>query len=76
MELILLVPMLIIVFVGAVMIFVAATALFPVALATILIFYFRNSATDRAKDRHRLADAGRHLGTWFKSLFHHHPAPH
>lgn len=43
MELILLVPMLIIVFIGVVMIFVAATALFPVALATILIFYFRKN---------------------------------
>ncbi len=43
MELILLVPMLIIVFVGVVMIFVAATALFPVALAAILIFYFRKN---------------------------------
>jgi hypothetical protein len=43
MELIFLVPMLIIVFVGVVMIFVAATALFPVALATILVVYLRKN---------------------------------
>lgn len=66
MELILLVPMLIIVFVGAVMIFVAATALFPVALATIFIFYFRKNEKGKG--------LGRRLEAWWQT--HHHARVH
>lgn len=62
MELILLVPMLIIVFVGAVMIFVVATALFPVALATIFIVYFRKNEKGEGP--------GRRLKAWWQA---HHP---
>ena len=62
MELILLVPMLIIVFVGVVMIFVAATALFPVALATILIFYFRKNEKGEGP--------GQRFKSWWQA---HHP---
>lgn len=66
MELILLVPMLIIVFVGVVMIFVAATALFPVALVTILLFYFRKNEEGQSP--------GQRFKAWWQA--HHHAHAH